>query len=365
MAGPLPARAAHRYWQVVHIVLTGLGMCSHRFTTFLFIISAIALGLLGTCELSLAQNEFDFHMSSPVNCDALDLCFVQNYVDQKDGPQWQDYTCGPLSYDGHTGTDIRVSYEDMLRGVPVRAVADGIVIQLRDGMEDVSLHSADKAPLRGRNSGNVVYIDHNGGYESQYSHLKKGSISVRKGDVVRRGQVIGMVGLSGKTVFPHVELSVSVSGKPIDPFLGERVHGCNAAGQPLWDEDAQRMLAYQPHGALGAAFVNGIPNLKTVLLRPKRPFYPGLGNRMTFWAAMFGVREGDLFQLSITGPSGKVLTQRDETVSSNLAQKISGVSVVTKQSWPPGNYVGRCVLTPVGPGEPITITRTIHVPSSR
>lgn len=334
---------------------------------FLSIIPAlIVFQTLVAPSITVAQSEFDFQMSSPVNCDELDLCYVQNYMDQNDGPQWQDYSCRHLSYDAHNGTDVRVSYDDMLRGVPVMAVADGVVLGLRDGMEDVSIRSRSKHALHGKFAGNAVYIDHNGGIETQYSHLKKNSITVKKGDFVERGQTIGMVGLSGNTEFSHVELGLFVSGKYVDPFVGEHVRGCGKTGVPLWDDEALRMLSYKPRGVIDAAFVNGKPDLRRVLLRSKRPFHPDSGNRMTFWAAMYGIHKDDILHISVTGPKGKVVAQRNEKMTRNLAQKVAYVNVQTKKVWPSGTYVGRCELTPTESGaEPVVVIRELHVPDSR
>src|SRR5690606_21465600 len=44
----------------------------------------------------------------PVNCDVGRDCFIQQYVDHDAGDGYSDYRCGPLSYDTHKGTDIRI-----------------------------------------------------------------------------------------------------------------------------------------------------------------------------------------------------------------------------------------------------------------
>ena len=56
--------------------------------------------------------------SLPVDCTLGESCFIQNYVDQDPGPRAQDFTCGPLTYDGHKGTDFALpSTEIMAQGV--------------------------------------------------------------------------------------------------------------------------------------------------------------------------------------------------------------------------------------------------------
>src|SRR3546814_4129881 len=48
----------------------------------------------------------------PVGCAMGAVCTVQNYIDHDPGPGWRDHSCGPLSYDGHRGIDIRVRSEE-------------------------------------------------------------------------------------------------------------------------------------------------------------------------------------------------------------------------------------------------------------
>ena len=50
-------------------------------------------------------------------------------------------------------------------------------------------------------AGNAVVIDHGNKWVTLYAHLKKGSIRVRPGDIVKAGQTLGLVGLSGLTGF--------------------------------------------------------------------------------------------------------------------------------------------------------------------
>jgi murein DD-endopeptidase MepM/ murein hydrolase activator NlpD len=69
-----------------------------------------------------------------------------------------------------------------------------------------------------RNSGfgNHIVIDHGFGYQTIYAHLSK--ISIRQGDQVVRGQLIGTVGSSGISTAPHCHYEVHVNGKPVNPI---------------------------------------------------------------------------------------------------------------------------------------------------
>src|SRR3990170_2240552 len=72
--------------------------------------------------------------------------------------------------------------------VAVLASADGTVKGLRDGMDDILIDNLTKETVKDRECGNGVVLDHGGGWETQYCHLLKGSVSVKKGDQVARSQ---------------------------------------------------------------------------------------------------------------------------------------------------------------------------------
>jgi len=63
--------------------------------------------------------------------------------------------------------------------------------------------------------GNMVIIDHGNNIITKYGHLKK--FLVKKGDVVNRGDIIGLMGNTGNSTGPHVHYEVVVNGKPENP----------------------------------------------------------------------------------------------------------------------------------------------------
>ncbi len=64
--------------------------------------------------------------------------------------------------------------------------------------------------------GNLIVINHGYSYQTYYGHLSR--IGVRTGQVVKRGQVIGYVGSTGKSTAPHLHYEVRKSGTPINPI---------------------------------------------------------------------------------------------------------------------------------------------------
>jgi len=99
----------------------------------------------------------------------------------------------------HTGIDISAA-----KGTEIEAAGDGVVVQA------------------GRESGygNVIVIDHGYGIETKYGHL--GEIYVVTGQEVKRGEVIGTIGTTGRTTGPHLHYEVLVHQTPVNParFLG-------------------------------------------------------------------------------------------------------------------------------------------------
>ena len=63
--------------------------------------------------------------------------------------------------------------------------------------------------------GNTVILDHGFGYETLYAHLYKSL--VRRGQKVRRSDIIALVGNTGKSTGPHLHYEVRLNGKPVDP----------------------------------------------------------------------------------------------------------------------------------------------------
>ena len=64
--------------------------------------------------------------------------------------------------------------------------------------------------------GNMVIIDHGHGIVTKYGHMAK--LLVKRGDQVKRGDVIGLLGNTGKSTGPHVHYEVRVNGVPVNPM---------------------------------------------------------------------------------------------------------------------------------------------------
>ena len=61
----------------------------------------------------------------------------------------------------------------------------------------------------------MVELNHGGGYATRYGHHKK--LNVQVGDIVKMGQVVGLMGSSGRATGPHVHFEVFKNGRVVDP----------------------------------------------------------------------------------------------------------------------------------------------------
>jgi len=95
----------------------------------------------------------------------------------------------------HTGVDLTAP-----KGTPIHASGDGVVIEARSSTGGY---------------GNIVKIDHGFGFTTYYAHQSK--ILVKKGQKVKRGDIIGLVGSTGRSVAPHLHYEVRINNKPVNP----------------------------------------------------------------------------------------------------------------------------------------------------
>ena len=96
----------------------------------------------------------------------------------------------------HAGLDVAVG-----AGVPIKAPADGVIANTGDYFFN----------------GNTIFIDHGQGLISAYMHMSR--IDVRYGQPVKKGEILGAVGATGRVTGPHLHWVVILNNTPVDPEL--------------------------------------------------------------------------------------------------------------------------------------------------
>jgi hypothetical protein len=100
-------------------------------------------------------------------------------------------------------------------GQNLLAVADGVVVKTLDGLPDVTPGAKPTGLTIEEVGGNHVILEIGNGIFAYYAHMKQGSVAVREGERVRRGQVLGLLGNSGNTDGPHLHLHIMDGPLPL------------------------------------------------------------------------------------------------------------------------------------------------------
>ena len=322
------------------------------------------LAFAAACLLApLAAQADDFALDLPIACTPSRDCWIANYFDRDSTSGVKDVGCGARTYDGHDGTDFALrDLKAMEAGVAVVAAAPGRVKAVRDGAADVNVKIGGRQSVAGKECGNGVVVEHGGGWETQYCHMRRGSIAVRNGQEVAAGETLGLVGLSGFTEFPHAHLTVRKDGVAVDPFDGHRADGtCGAPGAPLWRPELRSAVVYEPVVLFASGLAGLVPSkeaaergeLDALALAPSMPV-------LAMWVRALGVEPGDQLTVRVTGPDGKTVL---ESVQKADKRQAAWFAFAARKrpidgAWPKGAYRGEAILARGGKAP---VTRSIQV----
>ena len=133
-------------------------------------------------------------------------------------PQWKGPFVKPVNGEV-SGTFGQAS---IINGMP-RSPHSGVDLKAERGTPVVSINSG-RVVLTGENFfiGLFVVVDHGGAIQSLYFHFDK--ILVQQGDRVAKGQVVGLLGATGRVTGPHLHFGIRISGARIDPLEFMRVN---------------------------------------------------------------------------------------------------------------------------------------------
>jgi hypothetical protein len=172
---------------------------------------------------------------------------------QRFAVDWEQLDGGDRIYVG--AREALASYT--IFGAEALAVADARVAAVVDGLPEQVPGQMPVSISIAQADGNSVVLDLGGGRFALYAHLQPGSLRVRAGDRVRRGQVLGLVGNSGNSLAPHLHFHVMDGPSPLD-----------ANGLP-YEIDAFSVTGHSPGtAAFDAAEADGTPLAITPVTPP-------------------------------------------------------------------------------------------------
>lgn len=311
--------------------------------------AAFALCFSGLAASLPASAQGNIELALPVACEIGRDCFVQQYPDVNTAGNARDYRCGKATYARHSGTDFRAMSMKAAAGIAVIASAPGRIKAVRDGMEDRFVSATAVPQLENRECGNGVVIDHGGGWETQYCHLRRGSIQVRGGQTVATGAPLGLIGASGQAQFAHVHFSVRLNGKNVDPFSAKEYDGtCDASGPEIpsgmWAPTVRGSLKYR-----GAVIIEkGFAGDAVSPAQAELGDVASLGSAspaLVFYVRMINMETGDGIRISVVGPEGFRAESQTAALTSNKAHYVAFAGKKLRgERWPLGQYHGRVEL---------------------
>lgn len=311
---------------------------------------AIAAALVFACSAMSVRAEPP-RLAMPVDCEPGATCFLQNFIDADPGSGAKDPRCGSATYDGHTGTDIRLlSAAATKSGVPVMAAADGTVKRLRDGVADAFVTGETRESVMSIGCGNAVVLDHGGGLQTIYCHLLGGSLSVKEGDRVARGQRLAHVGFSGLTDFAHLHFEVRRNGRIVDPFTGLGPgEACVAGTEPtagLWEDGVGEGLEATASAIIQAAFAARAPPREELEMDHKMALPARGASEIYYIARVINVRPGDRVRITLEGPGGFRLETAARPLERMRPRHSEWGTAKTRDGspLPAGRYVGKAEL---------------------
>lgn len=326
----------------------------HCRSSVVCLLAGFLLSLLWPVSHAAAQDDGSPNFVFPAGCEIGEDCWFFAYMDHDPSDRYRDHMCGVRTYDAHKGTDI--APVDPEAPIPVIAAADGVVIGVRDGMDDSLMRGRDETRMAAQ-CGNGVRLDHGAGWTSQYCHLQRDSVTVRAGARVTAGQILGWIGSSGRSELRHLHFQVEHDGRSVDPFNGAAPADppqCDIAGfadQRLWNPTEMREIAsYAPTIIYRAGITTGAPDQERALFDGYPDTAQVGADALVGYIVLLGVLAGSTVDTFITGPNGQRIFENRRTLEEDRARffAFSGTRRKT-DAWAPGLYQVRFIVAGEGP----------------
>ncbi|MBK8983825.1 MAG: peptidoglycan DD-metalloendopeptidase family protein [Ignavibacteria bacterium] len=232
-----------------------------------------------------------------------------NYVDNRSGTGIKDYNDDNWAYDGHNGTDFSLhDFRNMDRFYAVKAAASGTVVQTVMNNYDRNTGWTDVDPA------NKILIRHDDGSYAYYYHLMKRSVTVKLGEYVTQGRIIGYVGSSGVSSDAHLHFEpghfVNGNWTKRDPWSG--IYNQLPS---LWDDQLPYLgfrdfvlhdMGVYTAGLVGGSFNNNMsPYLKERIISPNT--ISGYESKIGFWMLIQGNYSTKQIKLEMRNSNGTLI----------------------------------------------------------
>jgi murein DD-endopeptidase MepM/ murein hydrolase activator NlpD len=199
-----------------------------------------ALGERLTTMAGLDNGEFDFNQTPAIGGPETDvlgeshtpprfISIINELAEQINDREQQLETLESLMVDRSLQSDVFVAGRPVLKGwmssrygrrtdpfTGKVAWHSGVDFAGKQGSEIVAVASGVVVESGERNGyGGMIKVNHGSGFQTRYAHNKKNFVKV--GDVVKKGQIIALMGSTGRSTGPHVHFEVYKYGRPVDP----------------------------------------------------------------------------------------------------------------------------------------------------
>lgn len=306
--------------------------------------------LLFILVLLLAPRAEAIEFQFPVACQIMGNCWITNHVDLDDRVgRVSDYMCGVKATDNNKSTHVSLASRSAVnQNIPVLAAASGVV---------------DIATMIGGFCGVQIKITHDDGWQTSYCHMDAQTVQVRIGDRVKQGQVIGTIGTSGKTDWPHLSFATIRNGMIFDPFSGRTaIEGCSETTQSLWVGGVNP--PYEPAAVTNAGFTVGYVENAAILngTAQAATAISTKTQQLSLWALMMNLRKDDEIHMRVEQPDGKPLKEFKTKIENDVLYYPINLSTIRQNIlWDGGDYKGVITITRHVNGNDITSGRLVNL----
>lgn len=302
----------------------------------------------------------------PLVCEAGQACFIIGYPDMDKAPDSaKDYACGPAT--SEADPFLRIGLPDVATltlGLFVVAADKGRVIDASDGLPDLVASSKSQIKKGTPVCGNGIVIDHGAGMTTAYCHLKRGSIRVKTGDHVERGQVIANVGQSGVALWPQLGFSIQKNGYAIDPITGgSDAEGCGFKPRSVL-ELPEAFKTYQPAAIVNLGFAIGPQTSQNVALGKAERFaqIAPSSPTMTLWGMVVGLKKGDVVKTSLADGRGRIFHQQSLVMDKDKDRQLINFSRQRGYAyWRAGTYTGEVIVARTINAKEHVVKRSVNI----